>query len=156
MITKFKIFENQNIKHDINEIVNCYLICALWTNDDEEEFEGKTIYDFSEESKKLAESEIKWFVTVAGDAIDDIPDDILGHDLWLTRNGHGSGFWDRGYNEDIEKILVDLSKELGYTDIYVGDDDLIYLSGTDRYKDFDVEQYKKDVELKKDVRKYNL
>lgn len=22
-----------------------------------------------------------------------------GHDLWLTRNGHGAGFWDRGYGE---------------------------------------------------------
>lgn len=22
-----------------------------------------------------------------------------GHDFWLTRNGHGAGFWDRGYGE---------------------------------------------------------
>lgn len=21
----------------------------------------------------------------------------IGHDLWLTRNGHGAGFWDRPY-----------------------------------------------------------
>lgn len=21
---------------------------------------------------------------------------LAGHDLWLTRNGHGAGFWDRG------------------------------------------------------------
>src|SRR3990172_722524 len=27
----------------------------------------------------------------------------LGHDLWLTRNGHGTGFWDRPeiYGEDL-------------------------------------------------------
>ena len=24
----------------------------------------------------------------------------LGHDLWLTRNGHGAGFWDRGHDEE--------------------------------------------------------
>ena len=23
--------------------------------------------------------------------------DQLGHDLWLTRNGHGAGFWDRDF-----------------------------------------------------------
>lgn len=23
------------------------------------------------------------------------PADQVGHDLWLTRNGHGAGFWDR-------------------------------------------------------------
>lgn len=23
-------------------------------------------------------------------------DELAGHDYWLTRNGHGAGFWDRG------------------------------------------------------------
>ncbi len=26
---------------------------------------------------------------------DDLDESQLGHDLWLTRNGHGTGFWDR-------------------------------------------------------------
>lgn len=26
---------------------------------------------------------------------DDLDPSQLGHDLWLTRNGHGTGFWDR-------------------------------------------------------------
>lgn len=25
-----------------------------------------------------------------------VPMDWAGHDFWLTRNGHGAGFWDRG------------------------------------------------------------
>lgn len=28
--------------------------------------------------------------------IDDFEPEIVGHDFWLTRNGHGSGFWDAG------------------------------------------------------------
>tara|TARA_R110002153_G_scaffold47172_1_gene133396 strand:+ start:116 stop:460 length:345 start_codon:yes stop_codon:yes gene_type:complete len=27
--------------------------------------------------------------------IGDAPTDQAGHDFWLTRNGHGTGFWDR-------------------------------------------------------------
>tara|TARA_R110000803_G_scaffold37528_2_gene80874 strand:+ start:858 stop:1199 length:342 start_codon:yes stop_codon:yes gene_type:complete len=27
--------------------------------------------------------------------IDDAPTAQAGHDFWLTRNGHGTGFWDR-------------------------------------------------------------
>ena len=139
--------------HDIDDIVDDYLGCALWTSEEQnDDLDGKTIHDFSYESRELAKSEMKWFVTVAGDALDDMSDDQIGHDIWLTRNGHGSGFWDRGYDEDVEKILVKLSKELEFTDIYVGDDDLVYLSGEDRYKDFDFEKYK----LEKTAKKYNL
>lgn len=139
--------------HDIDKIVDDYLACALWTTEEQgDELEDKTIHDFSPDSRELAKSEIKWFVTIAGDALDDMDDDMIGHDIWLTRNGHGAGFWDRGYDDDIEKLLVGLSKELGFTDIYVGDDDLVYLSGEDRYKDFDLEKYKMD----KTAKKYNL
>lgn len=31
----------------------------------------------------------------------------LGHDLWLTRNGHGAGFWDRDFeHKDIFTALA--------------------------------------------------
>ena len=149
--------ESVSTNHNIDTILDNYLECALWTSEEQgDEFEDKNINDFSEESKKIAKSEINWFITIAenelGDSFDDISDDMIGHDLWLTRNGHGAGFWDRGYDKKTEELLVELSKELGFTDIYVGDDDLIYLSGKDRYKDFDLEQYKLD----KKAKQYNL
>jgi hypothetical protein len=28
-----------------------------------------------------------------------LPDEMFGHDLLLTRSGHGAGFWDRGLGE---------------------------------------------------------
>lgn len=30
---------------------------------------------------------------------EDTPEEYAGHDFWLTRAGHGAGFWDRGLGE---------------------------------------------------------
>ena len=51
MITKFKIFENQNILN-IDEILKSYLETALWVESDhKEELEDLTIYDFTNKSR---------------------------------------------------------------------------------------------------------
>ena len=34
----------------------------------------------------------------------------MGHDFWLTSQGHGVGFWDRGKHERLEKQLTDISQ----------------------------------------------
>jgi len=52
-------------------------------------------------------------------------DERAGHDFWLTRNGHGAGFWDRGMG-DIGDTLTDACKVYREVDLYVGDDGLIY------------------------------
>ena len=49
----------------------------------------------------------------------------LGHDFWLTRNGHGAGFWDRGLGELGQK-LTEATKTFGTSDLYIGDDGKIY------------------------------
>lgn len=49
-----------------------------------------------------------------------------GHDFWFTRNGHGTGFWDRGYSE-IGERLSKASKVYCGVDVYTGDDGLTYL-----------------------------
>ena len=53
--------------------------------------------------------------------------DSFGHDIWLTRNSHGAGFWDRGLGELGDK-LSDIAKHLGTADAYAGDDGLVYFS----------------------------
>ena len=58
-----------------------------------------------------------------------------GRDFWYTRNGHGTGFWDR----DMRDLNTcgpggTLSSACGWrtqfekTDLYLGDDGLLYLS----------------------------
>lgn len=69
-----------------------------------------------------------------------VPSDI-GHDLWLTRNHHGAGFWDGDYPApyvDSEgkpvavryptdgDYLTAMAHECGESTPYVGDDGLVY------------------------------
>lgn len=55
--------------------------------------------------------------------------EIAGHDLWLTRCGHGCGFSDGHWPEPLAAILHDAAKRLGNVDLYLGDDGVIYASG---------------------------
>lgn len=42
----------------------------------------------------------------------------IGHDLWLTRNGHGTGFWDRvDVYGDNARVLSLMAKMLGAHDV---------------------------------------
>ena len=49
-----------------------------------------------------------------------------GHDFWLTRNGHGAGFWDGDYPKELGDALTKASKVFGEYDLYIGDDGKIY------------------------------
>lgn len=51
-----------------------------------------------------------------------------GHDFWLTRNGHGAGFWDGDWPEEVGERLTKASEAFGECDIYVGDDRSLYVS----------------------------
>jgi len=61
-----------------------------------------------------------------------------GHNFWLTRNGHGAGFWDSPKvwdgmvatipGESLTDFLTALSKQLGGSYAYLGDDGKVYLS----------------------------
>ncbi len=57
-------------------------------------------------------------------------DGQAGRDLWYTRNGHGVGFWDREtlWGEAQAERLTEKAKALGQSDIYVGDNGLVYFT----------------------------
>lgn len=52
-------------------------------------------------------------------------DKRAGHDFWLTRNGHGAGFWDGDWPETGD-TLTEACKAYGEVYLYVGDDGRIY------------------------------
>lgn len=89
-----------------------YLEAVLWTN----ELDELTIYDFTPEALDTINADIDTFTTKAGNLLDNIEDSQIGHDLWLTRNGHGAGFWDRGLGA-IGDTLTEYAHELGDQDI---------------------------------------
>lgn len=45
-----------------------------------------------------------------------------GHDFWLTRNGHGAGFWDGDWPEPYAAQLTAAAKAFGEITLYAGDD----------------------------------
>ena len=54
------------------------------------------------------------------------PEGYAGHDFWLTRNGHGTGFWDRGLPGDLGGRLTDGARLFPGCVLYVGDDNMIH------------------------------
>ena len=56
--------------------------------------------------------------------------DQNGHDFWLARCGHGSGFWDRKYKSrtpDLYNILDFAAKRCHECELYVSDDNNIVI-----------------------------
>lgn len=53
-------------------------------------------------------------------------EESAGHDFWLTRAGHGCGFWDGDWKQPAGDVLTHASQLFGNVDLYVGDDGLIY------------------------------
>jgi hypothetical protein len=87
--------------------------------------------DIDIDSKIDAYNDIKTFIKTAGDvavneAINENGLFRLGMDIWLTRNGHGSGFFDHNYEN--EEFLTNAGKKIGSSDLYIGDDGKLYLS----------------------------
>ena len=81
--------------------------------------------DMEDNSVIKAYEDIKNFISLAGgavfNAIDENGCEQLGHDIWLVRNRHGAGFFDRGYDDHIEKILMDAGQKLGEVDLFIND-----------------------------------
>ena len=50
-----------------------------------------------------------------------------GHDFWLTRNGHGAGFWDGDWDHTpYADKFTESSKAYGTFNLGLGDDGLVY------------------------------
>ena len=109
---------------DEYHILDGYLEAALWT--DEENIGQASMMDIAEESKSKANQDVLDFMNKAGQLLNGIDPSQIGHDLWLTRNGHGAGFWDRGLGEIGEK-LSEIARNMGERNAYRGDDGKIYI-----------------------------
>lgn len=107
---------NSSIKGvPIDDFTASYLEAALWssTGDDERPLDEKySIDDFSREALAEAQHDTEKFREMAGELLDDIDDDDAGHDFWLTRVGHGVGFWDRDLGPAGDR-LTELSEKFG-------------------------------------------
>lgn len=113
-----------------DEFSRAYITAALWSSTDEEGEPLDNNYvpeDIAPDTMVKMLSDCTDFQAAnskllarAGDASQN------GHDFWLSRNGHGAGFFDRGYPDVIGDNLHERARKMGEVNLYVGDDGKIY------------------------------
>lgn len=106
-----------------------YKHTALWSSTDDDGTpldKHHSHEDFDPNLHQKMEKDWKAFSQKHRDMVDKYGPEKVAHDFWLTRNGHGAGFWDGDYDDKDGKMLTESAKKFGQHDIYKGDDGMIY------------------------------
>lgn len=132
----------------LDEFTRAYAECAIWSSTDDDGEPLDRDYDL----RSIAEDTLTTMMEDCRDFQASFGDYILedlsraGHDFWLTRNGHGAGFWDGDWDgpypnasesptwttkyvpryATVGDFLTAMSKPYGEFNLYVGDDGLIH------------------------------
>ena len=112
------------------EFYKHYAVAALWSSTDDA---GKPLDD-SADIDDIADSTVATMREDCNDFIDanlqalracGLGLDQMGHDFWLTRNGHGAGFWDRGIGK-LGTVLTAAAKIYGSFELMLGEDGKVH------------------------------
>jgi hypothetical protein len=102
-----------------------YIEAALWSSTDDQ---GTPLdsgaHNLAPETKTKMENDCASFWAEHAPLIESNPK-RAGHDFWLTRCGHGAGFWDGDWPEHGDALTI-ASHRFGNVDLYVGDDGKVY------------------------------
>jgi hypothetical protein len=120
----------------VDEMLQGYIECALWSSIDEqpdgnggppldenygpEDISDELMASMREDCQDFYDA--NWSQLVAYAIEMSRPGEwtggnMAGHDFWLTRNGHGAGFWDRGLGE-LGRRLTDAAHVYGSVYLY--------------------------------------
>jgi len=100
----------------LDNFTRSYITAALWashavddaTGDDYESLEAFDLDDIDDATLAVLIADCGQFQSEnelpAYDHGQYSDAELAGHDFWLTRNGHGTGFWDRGLGEVGERL----------------------------------------------------
>lgn len=121
------------------DFVGAAMITLLWTETNPDHGAGDhpllDMYDtedISEPSKKAFDAECRAFLDLVAEEMgDDVweglnPDD-MGHLFVLSKNGHGTGFWDCGLGDKGDE-LHKWAKTFGESMAYVGNDGKVWIA----------------------------
>lgn len=136
----------------LDKVTRAYLESALWSSNDEstpsggepldrnygvEDFSAKSVLRASNECaafvERMAEARAVWGDKAEEEGVEldegSFTSSDVGHDFWLSRNGHGVGFQDRPekYGEELAEVYQDLARAAGECYVFVGDDGEIYI-----------------------------
>lgn len=126
------------------QVLQAYIKCALWSSNDDDDTpldSNYTASDIDAETLAAMRKDCQAFIDACDAAdipwrdcpnFDTAPYDGLfahfGYDFWLTRNGHGAGFWDGDWivgMDDIGDELTKIAEKFGEVYLYIGDDGLV-------------------------------
>jgi hypothetical protein len=124
---------NIDFNEDDNKMDEIEKIIHLNDSLNRKSFDFFTKEDIDVDSLIDAYSDIKKFIEFAGKeaidyAINERGLERLGHDIWLTRNHHGAGFFDHSYDDDIENKLTQAAYKLKEINLFVGDNYKLYFN----------------------------
>lgn len=129
----------------LKQFITAYIECALWSStadgspeQQEADPNHKGSFDSSfldlgytdldPELQKHVEEQCAEFFEAYNDYFGHNVEQA-GHDFWLTRNGHGAGFWDRGHNywpgDPSGQLLTSAAKPYGTEDWYLNEQKLV-------------------------------
>lgn len=127
------MYESRSNKLDF---LKACIACALWVETDGDETPLENHYrveDIDPESLQKIRRDCDSFLKENKADLEEAfrmpwyTPSSAGHDFWLTRNGHGTGFGDRNLGP-VGDRLTKASDEVGSSDLYVGDDGRLYFS----------------------------
>lgn len=120
---------------NVKAITLHYSVCALWStpahDDDDVEYLDETESELSDDALAEMEKDCQTFFDINKADLQMFTEQgydeaAVGHDFWLTRNGHGAGFWDRDLGELGER-LTQAAHDFGSCELYLGSDGQIHV-----------------------------
>lgn len=127
------------------EFFDGYIEAALWSSGHTPlDTLGYTIESLHEDSRKALKSDAGRFFQRYGELLKDHAEVLLdtvdsldgtlwgycGHNLWLSRNGHGSGFMDyKGVASAALHAAVGYGTDYPPIELVIGDDGLVHVEG---------------------------
>lgn len=110
--------------------LDAYIECLLWSETDGDGDSLSERYaadDLAPGARAEIEQDCRAFFNEVADMIAG-REGQAGHDFCLTRNGHGSGFWDGGWPKHGDALTA-AAEAYGTQNAYVGDDGRVYVHG---------------------------
>lgn len=113
----------------LQEFIDAYIKCALWTEEEQLAADGVAVdpAGLTSYSMMKIERDCMIFWAAGKERIGDHIEQA-GHDFWLSRNGHGVGFWDRPevYGAENAAWLHELAETFGEVNLLAGNGRIHY------------------------------
>jgi len=128
----------------VDSFTEAYIEAAIWSSMDEsdesggrpidenygpEDLSSEALSAMSDDCRRFQadnEADLDEYESVVATGPEWTPSEQAGHDFWLTRNGHGAGFWSRDVGE-VGDRLSKAAEQFGEQYLYVGDDGKLYV-----------------------------